>query len=234
MARIIFREIVGRSDFGIDLHTAAIRRTNYPNVRADVASPEVRRLAEWFGAEYIVGGQGPNGALRSEACRAGCPTIVMEGGEIWKVEPEVVAYAARGVKNVLRGLQMLEGEIERPPYQLVIEKSKWIRADRGGFLRFHVAPGDLVEKGQPIATNTSLLGAVQNTLHAPFDGVVIGMASLPATGPGEAVCNLGRLPDGTTPAQLRSWRRASGTAEADGESTASMASGAFGRATDLS
>jgi predicted deacylase len=29
MARIIFKEIVSRCDYGIDLHTAAVRRTNY-------------------------------------------------------------------------------------------------------------------------------------------------------------------------------------------------------------
>ncbi|MDH3392198.1 MAG: succinylglutamate desuccinylase/aspartoacylase family protein, partial [Desulfobulbaceae bacterium] len=42
MASIIFNEIVPRCDYGIDLHTASIRRTNYPNVRADLTNPEVR------------------------------------------------------------------------------------------------------------------------------------------------------------------------------------------------
>jgi predicted deacylase len=202
MARIIFEEIVSRCDYGIDLHTASIRRTNYPNVRGDLSNPDVRRLAASFGSEIILDGEGPEGAFRREACRAGCPTIIMEGGEVSKVEPGIVETATRGIKNVLRGLGMLGGSAENPAYQLVIEKFKWIRADRGGFMQFHIKPGDIVEQGQPLATNTTLLGHEQSTLHAPFDGIVIGMTSLPAISPGEPLCNLGKLPKGLKPSDL--------------------------------
>ncbi len=106
---------------------------------------------------------------------------------------------------------MLDGNVKRPAYQIIIEKSKWIRAEHGGFMQFHIRPGDLVAKGQPLFTNTTLLGEEQNTLHAPFDAVVIGMTSLPAIGPGEAVCNLGKLPKGCKPAELQLRR-----SEADG------------------
>ena len=102
MARTLFDEIVARSDYGIDLHTAAVRRTNYPNVRADMKDPDVRRIAEAFGSEAILDGKGPKGAFRREACRAGCPTIILEGGEVWKVEPGVVDTTVKGIKNVLR------------------------------------------------------------------------------------------------------------------------------------
>jgi predicted deacylase len=183
MADRIFQEIVWRCDYGIDLHTAAVRRTNYPSVRGDLTDPGVRRLAESFGSEIIINGRGPKGSFRRAACRAGCPTIVMEGGEVWKVEPGIVESASRGVKNVLCELGMLDEEPEKPRYQLVVEKSKWIRAEKGGFLQFHVAPGDLVDREQPLATNTTLLGHERSTLHAPFDAVVIGMTTLPAISP---------------------------------------------------
>ncbi len=202
MAHAIFDEIVMRCDYGIDLHTAAVRRTNYPNVRADMSDPEVRRLAEAFGSEIIMNGIGPKGAFRRAACRAGCPTIIMEGGEVWKVEPAIVESAERGIKNVLRSLDMLDGDLERPKYQLVIEKSKWIRAELGGFLRFHVHPGDIIDKDDPIATNTTLLGRERSFLTAPFNAAVIGMTTLPAISPGEPVCNLGKLPKGVKPSQL--------------------------------
>jgi predicted deacylase len=206
MAAIIFEEIVSRCDYGIDLHTAAIRRTNYPNVRGDLSDPAVRRLAESFGAEIVINGKGPAGAFRRESCLAGCPTIIMEGGEVWKVEPGIVASAIRGIKNVLRDLEMLTGEPDRPEWQIVVDKAKWIRAERGGFMQFHVRPGDLVEEGQLLATNTTLLGQERSTLRAPFDAVVIGMISLPAISPGEPVFNLGRLPAGRRPADLQRWR----------------------------
>lgn len=202
MAHIIFDEIVSRSDYGIDLHTAAVRRINYPNVRGDMGNPAVRRLAKAFGAEFILNGKGPAGGLRREAVAAGCPTIIMEGGEVWKVEPGVVEAATLGIQNVLSSLKMLDIPAQPPAYQVVIEKSTWVRADRGGFMKFHVKPGDIIEKDQPLATNTTLLGTERSVLHAPFDSVVIGMTSLPAISPGEPLCNLGKLPKGVRPAEL--------------------------------
>ncbi|QDS87851.1 succinylglutamate desuccinylase/aspartoacylase family protein [Rosistilla ulvae] len=206
MARTLFDQIVGRADFGIDLHTAAIRRTNYPNVRGDLSNPAVRRIATAFGSEIVLNGQGPGGALRREACQVGCPTIIMEGGEIWKVEPDVVANAARGVRNVLRDLEMLGGPPEQAPYQVIVETSKWVRAEKGGFLQFHVQPGEVIVKGQPVATNTNLLGRERCILEAPFDAVVIGMTTLPAGSPGEPVCHLGMLPEGFDPETLHQLR----------------------------
>ena len=207
MANTIFEEIIHRSDFVIDLHTAAVRRTNYPSVRADLDDPAVARLARVFGTEVILHGKGPPGSLRREACLAGCPTIVMEGGEVWKVERFVLETGARGVKNVLRELGMIDGQPDRPDYQVRVENSKWIRADHGGFLQFHVQPGEIVEKGQLLATNTNLLGRERNVLESPFDAVVIGMTTLPAVSPGEPVCHLGRLPKGTQARELRRLRR---------------------------
>ncbi|WP_145415679.1 M14 family metallopeptidase [Planctomycetes bacterium K23_9] len=197
MANQIFEEIVTRSDFGIDLHTASVRRTNYPNVRADCSNPLARDLAFAFGSEFILNSPGPEGAFRREACKAGCSTIVMEGGEVWKVEPAIVHTAVRGIKNILVSLNMIDGDIETPETQFVVEQTKWIRADRGGFLQFHVQPGQIVQKDQPLASNTDLLGTEQSVLVAPFNGVILGMTTLPAISPGEPLCMVGRLPKGT-------------------------------------
>jgi hypothetical protein len=101
---------------------------------------------------------------------------------------------------------MIEGEPDRPAYQAVIQKTKWIRAERGGFLQFHVQPGEILEKDQPLATNTNLLGYEKSVLYAPFDSVVLGMTTLPAVSPGEPVCHLGRLPRNLKSAKLRQLR----------------------------
>ena len=207
MARVLFDEIVRRSDFGIDLHTAAIRRTNYPNIRGHLADPGVRRIAEAFGCEILIDSEGPRGAFRREACRAGCPTIVMEGGEVWKVEPGIVESAAQGVRNVLRNLEMLDGESTTPDCQVTVTKTRWVRAELGGFLQFHIKPGDFIEKGQPLVTNSTLLGRERSVIESPYDAVVIGMTTLPAVSPGEPVCNLGKLPKGIKPEQLSRRRR---------------------------
>ena len=206
MARTIFDEIVSRCDYGIDLHTAAVRRTNYPNIRGDMSDPEVKKIAEAFGCEVIINSKGPAKSLRREACEAGCHTIVMEGGEVFKVEPGIVQTAVRGVRNVLSALEMLDEPEEGADYQVVVKNSKWIRAEKGGFLEFHVKPGEVIEEGKPLTTNTNLLGGDGYTTHAPYDSVVIGMTTLPSISPGDPICNLGRLPKSIKPSSLRKLR----------------------------
>lgn len=192
-AKRIFDSLIRDCDYGIDLHTAALRRTNFPNVRGELSNPDVMQLAKAFGISILLNSSGPEGSLRREATKVGCPTIVIEGGEVWKFEPSVVNCMLNGVKNCLRFLHMLEGTATLCETLMTIERSMWIRAERGGFLEFHVFPGDVVTKGQPIATNSNLLSREQNRLEAPFDGVIIGMTTLPAVQPGEPVVNLGRL-----------------------------------------
>ncbi len=209
LAKVIFDRLISRCDFGIDLHTASVRRTNFPNCRADLSNPACERIATAFGAGLILNNRGPRGSLRREATRIGCPTIILEGGEVWKVESSVVESMTRGITNVLQELEMLPGKPDLPDSQAVIQQTRWLRAERGGFLTMHVSPGDTVTEGQPIATNSNLLCQDQNRLVAPFSGIVLGMTTLPAVQPGEPVVHLGRL------AGRRSARRLESQVEAD-------------------
>ncbi len=193
LAHRIFDEIVNRCDYGIDLHTAAIRRTNFPVVCADISRPEVEQLALAIGTRYISQGRGPRGALRREAGLAGCPTVVIEGGETWKVQFHVVRVFERGIRNALIHLGMIDGEPSSHDVQTIITKSRWVRAERGGFLEFHVSPGDTVVVGQKLVTIANLLGREELILTSTMDAVVLGMTTLPATTPGEAIVHLGDL-----------------------------------------
>lgn len=198
-AHRLFSEIVTKCDFGIDLHSAAVRRTNFPNVRANLKDAKVARLAKAFGCELIVNGKGPVGSLRRSASEAGCPTIILEAGEVWKIEPTVVDYGVRGVRNVLSWLGMINDKPIRPAYQSLIDKTNWVRAESGGMLEFHVGPGDLVEEGQALATNTNLQGEELGVIKSPQDGVVLGMSTLPAVTPGQPVVHLAIPKNGIAP-----------------------------------
>jgi len=210
VAATIFEEIVQRCEWGIDLHTAAWGRTNYPNVRADFANARVRRLARAFGCELMLNTRGPDKSFRREAVKAGCAVIAVEAGEPFKIEPGVLDVGRRGVLNALGFLGMIDAEPVKPTYQSKIDKSLWVRAEVGGILRFHIAPGDFVERGQAVATNASAFGEAQNVLYCPVDGVVLGMTTLPAVKPGEPVCHIA-VPGRS----LRALRRAFGKTEPD-------------------
>lgn len=189
-AHSVFTQIIARCDVGIDLHTAAGQRTNFPNIRGDMSDPKVRELAEAFGCELIVNNKGPEGSLRREAIKAGCATILLEAGEPLKIEPGVLEGGKRGVCNVLKHLGMMTGECIKPTYQVQVKRSTWVRSEAGGLLRFHISPGNIVSAGQPIATNASVFGKSLSTLISPVDGVVLGMTTLPTAKPGEPVCHI--------------------------------------------
>ena len=192
VAHALFENVVRHCDIGIDFHTAALQRTNYPNVRGRLADRSIRQIAEAFGGELLISGEGPDGSFRKEASSAGCPTICIEAGEPWKMEPAMVQFGRRGVRNVLISLGMIDGEPSRPLYQTRINKSSWIRAKLGGILRFHVVPGQIVTAGQEIASNFTILGEQRNVITSPIDGIVLGMTTLPMVKPGEPVCHIGQ------------------------------------------
>jgi len=194
LAETIFREIILQSDFGLDFHTAATGRTNFPNVRGDMAQPRVAELARAFGCGLIVNGHGPSGSLRGEAVKAGVPTIILEAGETSKIEPGVVDIGVRGALNVLKHFDMIRGEPELPTAQWLVNKTVWIRADRGGVLNYHVVPGAQVSKGQVLATVLDIFGGEQTQMIAPRRGIVLGLATMPVVRPGDAVFHIAIAP----------------------------------------
>jgi predicted deacylase len=167
-----------------------MHRTNFPSIRGDLDNAWIKKLAWASGCELIVDAKGPSGSLGFEATRAGCPTLVVEAGEALKIERTVVESGVRYVKNILVALSMLAGRPAEPAVQVRVHRSKWIRADHGGIVEFHVLPGELVRKGQPLATLTDLLRKPKGAVCAPAEGIVLGMTTLPCVAPGNPVCHL--------------------------------------------
>jgi len=211
IAHTLTTELVDKCDYCIDLHTAAFQRTNYPNVRADLSSPDCRKLATAFGSALVIDGKGPVGSFRRSSTKRGCPTIILEAGEPWKIEPTVMKIGLQGINNVLRELGMIRGNIRRPPYQVFIRKTTWLRATVGGILKFHVSPGDFVDEGQSIATNYSILGAEQSILKSTVSGIVLSMATMPAVKPGEPICHIALV----SPRQLARYEKKLNNAKND-------------------
>ncbi len=73
-------DVIQGCDALVDLHTASNQRSNLPQIRADIADPDIRSLAVHFGLGIVVGGKGPDGSLRREAAKAGVPAIIYEAG----------------------------------------------------------------------------------------------------------------------------------------------------------
>jgi predicted deacylase len=127
------------------------------------------------------------------------------------VEPSVLQIGTQGIRNVLSNLGMINEPQVKPPFLAKVRKMQWVRATVGGILKFHVSPGDFVEAGQSIVTNYSIMGVEQNVLLSPNNGIILGMATMPAVKPGEPICNIATL----TATQLRRYRTKLHQAKAD-------------------
>jgi uncharacterized protein len=191
IAHTLMTEVVVRADVGIDLHTAANRRMNVPQIRTSLRDPVARRLGLAFGAPYLIDAALRPGSLRDAADREGVPVLTFEGGQSLVFEDDVIEVGVTGVLRVMGAMGML-GETPGDPALPVIESDEthWVRADRGGIVDLHVGPGEPVEVDQPLWTVTGPFGRERSQKVSPYEGVVIGMTTLPLVNPGDAVLHI--------------------------------------------
>jgi hypothetical protein len=200
LARLLHREVIARADVCIDLHSAAAPRHNYPHLRVDAEHPESLALARAFGARWIVHHRGTAGSLRRVAQASGRPSLVVEAGGPGRVEPAVVAWLLSGLERLLVGLGLLAGPASPAPAAQLLRRTRWLRARHGGLLEYYARLGEHVPAGRLLLGATSVLGRELERLHAPSEGVVLGLCTQPAIGPGDALLHLALLEASQAPA----------------------------------
>ena len=202
LAHLFLKEIVGRADYGIDLHTGAINRPNLPQIRTDVSNPEALRLAMAFGAPLLLDSKPTAGTLREYTTEKGIPVLLYESSEALRFDEVCIRIGVRGVLNVLQALDMLPApkRATKPPKPVFAKSSTWVRAPASGILRAQAALGDEVRKGQLLGVIGDPLAEVAAEIHSTADGVVIGRLSMPLVHEGDAAFHIARFDDSTAAA----------------------------------
>ena len=195
LAHIFLNEIVLRCDFGIDLHSAAIHRTNLPQVRVSPGDPVTNDMALAFGAPVVLTSPLRDGSLRAVAADKGTPVLLFEAGEGLRFDEMAVRAGLAGILRVMRAKNMLPAKgisaARHAPY--VCTSSSWLRAPVGGLLRTFRAEGDHVAEGDVLASVSDPFGTTEVDLVAPNPGVLIGKAILPVVNEGDAIFHLAKL-----------------------------------------
>jgi uncharacterized protein len=201
IARLLLDEVVIGSDLGIDLHTAANHRTNVPQLRIATENERMLALAVAFGAPFVLDARHRAGSLRAAAAELGVGVLTYEGGSPLRFDDYAVDVGFRGVLRVMQRLGLIaDAPPPAHPAPMVLHESRWLRAERGGILELHVAPGDHVDAGRPLWSTTSPLGAERAVVDAEEEGYVIGATTLPLVQPGHAILHLA-LPGDRSPAE---------------------------------
>jgi predicted deacylase len=192
ISHLFFREIVRRSDVGIDLHTAAIHRDNLPQLRVNLDDPILRPLAEAFGTPVLLHSGFLEGSLRNAAAREHIPIMVYEAGEALRFDEVAIRIGVRGILQVLRKLGMLPKVRHKVKPAAILRSSSWVRADQSGILRAQVPMGGAVSAGDVLGVISDPFGENESNVLASANGVVIGRSNLPLVMEGEALFHIGR------------------------------------------
>jgi len=196
IAYLFMQEIVGRSTYGIDIHTGSNYRSNLPQIRTSLNNDENLRLANAFGAPMVIHSQIRDGSLRESVAEQGIPVLLYEAGEALYFNEAAIRAGVRGVINVMRAIGMLSptrGSKKQDP--VVSHETSWVRATRSGVFFKQISLGKLAREGDVLGLINDPLGDECEPVLAPFTGVVIGQLTLPLVHEGDALVNLAKVTD---------------------------------------
>lgn len=191
MAYTFVHEIVEKADFGIDLHTGALNRSNLPQIRGNLDDQATLQLARAFGAPVIVNSNVRDGSLRQCAADKGMPVLIYEAGEALRFDELSIRAGLRGTISAMRHIGMLpSGSKKAPVSPVVADSTSWVRAPDSGIVTRKVELGSRVKAGQALAVIGDPVGDEEVRVKAPFDGIIIGRSNLPLAHEGDALFNV--------------------------------------------
>lgn len=195
LANVFTSEIVARCSYGIDLHSAAVHRYNYPQIRISPDRPAAYDMALAFGPPIIITVATRPGSLRQVATERNVELLLFEAGEALRFDEFAVRVGVKGILRVLRHLGMLSGSaggaVPRTPARSV--RTHWIRAPQGGIFRATRASGEKVDEGDTLGFVSDPFGDVEVAVRARAAGVIIGRSNLPTVNQGDALVHVAEV-----------------------------------------
>lgn len=195
LAHLFLTEIVERADLGIDLHSAAVHRTNLPQIRITQERPAVLELAKIFGAPLTLTSKIRPGSLRDAAREKSVDILLYEAGEGLRFDEFAVRAGVSGVLRVMRHLDMISGRAsaKRKNPTIISHSSGWVRAPAGGLLRIHKEVGGEVCPGEVLGIISDPFGEVETPIIAEHPGLVIGRTVLPIVNEGDGLFHIAKI-----------------------------------------
>ena len=191
LANLFTSEILEKCTHGIDLHTAAIHRSNLPQVRAFIEDRDTRDLAFHFGVPVIINANSRDGSLRAEARKKNIPILLYEGGEALRHDEHVIRMGVNGIKGVMRAIGMLPSTRQKErPEAFISEKTIWVRAPGAGILTSEKLLGSHVEAKETLGYIRDPFGKHQVPVQTKVGGIIVGMTQMPLVNKGDALFHI--------------------------------------------
>jgi len=187
------KEIVPHADYCLDFHTGGAQRFNAPQIRIEPNNQELLDLANVFNAPFTVYSSNIGKTYRHTCGKMGIPILLFEGGKSLESNKHVVKEGVDGVMRFLHHLKMLHKshplpEVKHKP--VIIEKSRWIRAQKSGLLHVKIECNKHVEKDEFLATITDPYGTMRYKVKSPNAGYIINVNQAAIVNQGDAIFHI--------------------------------------------
>lgn len=201
LAHIFMSEVVMRADVGVDLHSAAIHRTNLPQIRLTPDNPRLAKLGRIFGAPVVMTSKLREGSLRMAAEEAGVDVLLYEAGEGLRFDELAARAGVSGLLRVMHHLDMISEDVEGLANPVFCQSSHWYRAPAGGVFRGYVATGDVVTPDMVLGAISDPFGEQEVEVVSTRAGIVIGRSNMPVVHEGDALFHIAETPRGDAAAE---------------------------------
>jgi len=176
VAHSLFKNVISHCDMLVDIHTGSLKRTNLPQLRADMNNPEVAEFTRGFDGMAVVHSSGSSGMLRTAATEAGIKSVTMEAGESLRIQEHQIKAGVNSLNSLMEKHGMISRMFVWGDPEPVYYDSTWIRAEHGGILFSDIDLGDKVSQGQVLGYVADPITNEQHPIRSSSDGRVIGMA----------------------------------------------------------
>jgi len=176
IAHSLFEKIIRHCDMLVDIHTGSLKRTNLPQLRADMNNPAVAEFTRGFDRMAVVHSSGSPGMLRTAAVNAGIRAVTLEAGESHRIQEHQIDAGVNSLASLMEKQGMISRMFVWGDPEPVYYDSAWVRADYGGILFSKVELGAKVSEGQVLGYIADPITNAQYPVHSSSDGRIIGMA----------------------------------------------------------
>lgn len=197
LANMLMDEIVRKCNYGIDLHTGSVGRSNLPQIRVNLDTPGAADLAKAFRVPVIIDAKLRDGSLREAASELGIPLLVYEAGEALRFNEVAISMGVKGIVNVMRVLGMVGKAKKRKSVYtpMIAQSSAWVRSPTSGTVFGPKKLGATISKDEQLATIHDPFSTSDTPVFAPDDGVIIGINNIPLVNEGDALFHVAYFHD---------------------------------------
>ncbi|WP_417515400.1 succinylglutamate desuccinylase/aspartoacylase domain-containing protein [Marinobacter sp.] len=176
IANSLFENIIRYCDMLVDIHTGSLKRTNLPQLRADMNNPAVAEFTRGFDRMAVVHSTGSPGMLRTAAVNVGIRAVTLEAGESHRIQEHQIDAGVNSLASLMEKQGMISRMFVWGDPEPVYYDSAWVRANHGGILFSKVELGAKVSKGQVLGYIADPITNAQYPIASNSDGRIIGMA----------------------------------------------------------